>query len=122
MVRAFVVLVIGFTVTAPVRAAEHSAAAPRGPAPGTLELQELSWPSVGPANMGGRVSDFAVIEKKPSTFFLATGTGGLFKTVNGGTTWNAVFDKEAVASIGAVEVWQKNPDLVWVGTGEANSR
>jgi photosystem II stability/assembly factor-like uncharacterized protein len=85
-------------------------------------LKTLSGREVGPANMGGRISDFAVDEKEPSVFFVATGTGGVFKTTNGGTTWSAVFEKQAVASIGAVALWQKNPDVVWVGTGEANSR
>lgn len=85
-------------------------------------LRELRWRSVGPANCGGRISDFAVVEKHPSTFYVATATGGLFKTVNRGTTWQGVFDRQPVASIGAVAVWQKNPDVVWVGTGEANSR
>src|SRR5438067_2547037 len=66
-------------------------AAPRSPARADfppVELRELSWRSVGPANMGGRISGFAAVEKKPSTFFAATGTGGLFKTANFGTTWN----------------------------------
>ena len=61
-------------------------------------------------------------EAHPATFYVATGTGGLFKTTNLGTTWRSVFDKQPVASIGAVAVWQKKPDVVWVGTGEANSR
>ncbi|MGH7729713.1 MAG: VPS10 domain-containing protein [Candidatus Eiseniibacteriota bacterium] len=95
--------------------------------PGRIALdsqrfKELVWRPIGPANMGGRVSDLAVVEKRPATFYVALGTGGVFKTSNLGTTWSAVFEKEAVASIGAVAVWQKNPDVVWVGTGEANSR
>ena len=49
-----------------------------------LHFRELSWRSVGPANMGGRVSDFAVVEKRPATFYVATGTGGVFKTTNHG--------------------------------------
>ncbi len=85
-------------------------------------FRDLSWRSVGPANMGGRVSDLAAVEKNPATVFVATGTGGLFKTGNLGTTWSAVFDKQPVLSIGAVAVWQKNPNVVWAGTGEANSR
>jgi len=89
----------------------------------TPELFEaLSFRAIGPATMGGRISDFAVSERQPMTIFAATGTGGLFKSDNLGTTWTAVFEKEAVASIGAVAVWQKNPSIVWVGTGEANSR
>lgn len=101
------------------------AAPPAKPAVGGLDpkwFKELAWRSVGPANMGGRVSDFAVVEKRPTTFYVGLGTGGVFKTTNQGTTWSAVFEKEAVASVGAVAVWQKNPDVVWVGTGEANNR
>jgi photosystem II stability/assembly factor-like uncharacterized protein len=95
--------------------------------PKPVELQAglfkgLAFRSIGPANMGGRVSGFAAVEKQPATFFVATGTGGLFKTTNLGTTWSAVFDTQAVASIGAVALWQKNPSIVWAGTGESNSR
>ena len=105
--------------------AKTAAKAAAKAAPIALEsnlLKDLSWRSVGPANMGGRVADFAAIEKRPATFYAALGTGGLFKTRNLGTTWSAQFEKEAVASVGAVAVWQKNPEVVWVGTGEANSR
>jgi len=85
-------------------------------------LKDLTWRSIGPANMGGRVSSIAVVEAKPWTVYVGYGTGGVFKTTNAGTTWNPMFDKQPVASIGSVAVWQKNPDVVWVGTGEANSR
>ncbi len=85
-------------------------------------LKELAWRSVGPANMGGRVSSIAAVEKHPATFYAGFGTGGVSKTTNGGTTWSAVFEKQPVASIGAIAVWQKNPEVVWVGSGEANSR
>ncbi len=85
-------------------------------------FQKLAFRSIGPATMGGRIADFAVSEKDPSYFFVGTGTGGLFRTTNLGTTWRPVFEKESVASIGAVAVWQKDPALVWAGTGEANSR
>ncbi|MGH9317768.1 MAG: WD40/YVTN/BNR-like repeat-containing protein [Thermoanaerobaculia bacterium] len=86
------------------------------------DLKALRWRSIGPANMGGRVSDFAVVEKDPYTIYVGLGTGGVFKTTNNGTTWQAVFDKQAVASVGAVAVSQGNPKTVWVGTGESNSR
>jgi len=99
-----------------------AAATPGRAAVDSSAFSDLAWRSVGPANMGGRVSDFAAVEKRPATFYVALGTGGVFKTTNMGTTWSAVFEKEAVASVGAVAVWQKNPDVVWVGTGEANSR
>ncbi|HYM82319.1 MAG TPA: hypothetical protein VEY91_13025 [Candidatus Limnocylindria bacterium] len=97
-----------------------AARAPRALQP--LDFKELSWRSVGPASMGGRISDLAVDERDPNTFYLATGTGGLFKTTNLGTTWKPVFDDQPVASIGAVALWPGNPSVVWVGTGEANSR
>ena len=106
-----------FTVSPP--AADGVAARP------ALEasvFKDLAWRSIGPANMGGRVSDIVAVEKRPATFYVAFGTGGVFKTTNMGTTWSAVFEKEAVASVGAVALWQKNPSVVWVGTGEANSR
>lgn len=104
-------------------AAQKNAAAKRVPlAAGTKMFQELSARSIGPANMGGRVSDIAAVEKKPATFYVALGTGGVMKTTNMGTTWSAVFEKQPVASVGAVAVWQKNPQVVWVGTGEANNR
>jgi photosystem II stability/assembly factor-like uncharacterized protein len=105
----------------------HAATVParEAPRPVALEMKlfkGLSFRSIGPANMGGRISDFAGAEQEPGTFYAGTGTGGVFKTTNMGTTWTAVFEKEAVASIGAVSLWQKRPNLVWVGTGEANSR
>lgn len=72
--------------------------------------------------MGGRVSDFAVAEKDLYTIYVGLGTGGVFKTKNNGTTWQPIFEKQSVASVGAVAVSQTNPKTVWVGTGEANSR
>jgi len=120
--RAALLLVLAALAASPV-AAQKATPARRTPlAPDTRMLKDLPLRSIGPANMGGRVSDLAVVEKTPTTFYVALGTGGVMKTVNLGTTWSAVFEKQAVASVGAVAVWQKNPQIVWVGTGEANSR
>jgi photosystem II stability/assembly factor-like uncharacterized protein len=88
----------------------------------TLMYRALKLRSVGPATMGGRMSAFAARESNPSVIFAAAGTGGLFKTTNQGTTWTAVFEDQAVASIGAVAVSQRDTNLVWVGTGEGNGR
>jgi len=82
----------------------------------------LEWRGIGPGNMGGRISDFAVNESNTAEYYVATATGGLFKTSNAGTTWQPVFEHEAVASTGAVAVFQKKPGLVWLGTGEPNGR
>jgi photosystem II stability/assembly factor-like uncharacterized protein len=98
------------------------AAAPAAASSATLDTKPLRWRSVGPANMGGRIADFAVVEKDPATMFVAVATGGVLRSTNNGTTWEGVFDKQAVASTGSVAVSQSNPKLVWVGTGEGNSR
>ncbi len=115
-------LAFTFALAAPALAAPAKAAAPAPPALEMKLFKELSFRSIGPANMGGRISDIAVAESDPATWYVGTGTGGLFKTVNHGTTWSALFDKEEVSSIGAVALWQRQPRIVWVGTGEANSR
>jgi photosystem II stability/assembly factor-like uncharacterized protein len=77
---------------------------------------------IGPGNMGGRICDIAVVEKRPATIYLAAATGGVWKTTNHGSTWTPIFDNQPHISIGAVAVSQSNPDVVWVGTGEANAR
>lgn len=85
-------------------------------------LSRLHYREIGPALMGGRVSDLAVVEAKPQTFFLGTATGGLWKTENHGTSWTSLFDDQPTSSIGDVTVDQTNPNLVWVGTGEPQNR
>jgi len=99
-----------------------AAAATAATAPTTLDTKPLRWRAIGPANMGGRIADFAVNEKDPYTIFVAVGTGGVLRTTNNGTSWQGVFDKEPVASTGSVAVSPNNPKIVWVGTGEGNSR
>ncbi len=85
-------------------------------------LKAMTWRNVGPANMGGRITSISVYESDPSIFYIATASGGLLKTTNNGITFEHQFDREATVSIGSVAVCQTNPDLIWVGTGEANPR
>jgi photosystem II stability/assembly factor-like uncharacterized protein len=85
-------------------------------------LRQLAWRSIGPAVMGGRIDDVAVDERNPSTIYVGAASGGLWKSINAGTTWTPLFDREGVASIGDVALSASNPDLVWVGTGEPNNR
>jgi photosystem II stability/assembly factor-like uncharacterized protein len=85
-------------------------------------LRPLVARPIGPANMGGRITSLAVVESHPATFYVGAATGGLWKTTNAGTTWTAVFDQQGSGSIGAVAVAPSDPDVVWVGTGEANAR
>jgi len=99
-----------------------SPAAPGGPTVDALALKALKARSIGPAVMGGRVADVAFDPKDAATFYVALGTGGLMKTADNGATFQGVFEKEAVAAVGAVAVAPSDPKIVWVGTGEANDR
>lgn len=85
-------------------------------------LDNLEWRSIGPAIMGGRIDDFAVVESDPRIIYAATASGGLWKTTNRAVTWEPVFDDQPVSSIGDVAVAPSDPSVVWVGTGEANNR
>jgi len=85
-------------------------------------FERLEFRSIGPASMGGRITDVEGIPGNPALVYVATASGGLFKTTNGGTTWTPIFDHEATISIGNIAVDPHNPDVVWVGTGEANAR
>jgi len=78
--------------------------------------------SMGPAITGGRISDFAVNEANPSQYYVATASGGVWKTDNAGTTWSPIFDEEGSYSIGDVTLAPSNENIVWVGTGENNSQ
>src|SRR5438876_4138909 len=93
-----------------------------GPTVDALALKALKARSIGPAVMGGRVADIALDPKDPYTFYVALGTGGLMKTADNGGTFDAVFEKEAVAAVGAVAVAASDPKVVWLGSGEANDR
>ncbi len=86
------------------------------------QLNRLEWRSIGPAAMGGRISGIEGVPGNPRLLYAATGSGGLFKTVNGGVTWQGIFERPETISIGDIAIDPKHPDTVWVGTGEANVR
>jgi photosystem II stability/assembly factor-like uncharacterized protein len=95
------------------------------PVQGTVPVaavKKLNWRCVGPANMGGRITAIAVVESDPTTYYVATASGGLLKTTNNGVTFAHLFDREATVSIGDVAVAPTDPNVVWVGTGENNPR
>ncbi|NOX29809.1 MAG: glycosyl hydrolase, partial [Actinobacteria bacterium] len=71
--------------------------------------------------MGGRISDIAVHPGHKSTWYVAVGSGGVWKTVNAGTTWEPIFDNETSYSIGCIAIDPIEPSIIWVGTGEAVS-
>jgi photosystem II stability/assembly factor-like uncharacterized protein len=85
-------------------------------------LRNFTWRSIGPASMGGRIDDIAVVDSSPSTFYVGFATGGVWKTTNNGTTFTPVFDEQPVTSIGDIAIAPSNPDIVYVGTGEPNNR
>src|SRR5207237_7067625 len=82
----------------------------------------LRFRSIGPAFTSGRVIGFAVDPNNSARYFVASASGGVWKTINNGATWTPVFDKEGSYSIGAIALDPKNPLTVWVGTGENNSQ
>ncbi|MDX1997013.1 MAG: glycosyl hydrolase [Thermoanaerobaculia bacterium] len=79
---------------------------------------ELPVRALGPALMGGRIADLAVHPTKPGTWYVGVGSGGVWKTINAGTTWTPIFDDQPSFSIGVVVLDPANPEVVWVGTGE----
>ena len=85
-------------------------------------LKRFTWRSIGPAVMGGRIDDIAVDESNPSVIYVGYATGGIWKTVNNGTTWTPIFDEYPVSSIGDIEIAPSNPNIIYVGTGEPNNR
>jgi photosystem II stability/assembly factor-like uncharacterized protein len=91
-------------------------------APDAAMLATLRLRSIGPATMSGRITDLAVVESDPTTMYVASATGGVWKTTDNGITMTPVFERERVHSVGAVAVFQGDPNVVWVGTGEGTNR
>ena len=85
-------------------------------------LQSMEWRAIGPANMGGRVTDIDGVVGDPSTFYVSGADGGIFKTTNGGVTFDAIFEDQRAYSIGALAVAPSDPSVIWVGTGEGDPR
>ncbi|HSG49094.1 MAG TPA: hypothetical protein VLA43_14840, partial [Longimicrobiales bacterium] len=85
-------------------------------------LQGVALRTIGPATMSGRIVDLAVVESDVSVFYVASSTGGVWKTVNGGVTFEPVFQDEGTHSVGDIVVHQRDTAVVWVGTGERASR
>lgn len=82
----------------------------------------LRFRSIGPAVTSGRISDFAVNPTNPSEYYVATSSGGVWKTTNRGVTFEPIFDDQGSYSIGCVTLDPSNPAVVWVGSGENNNQ
>ena len=85
-------------------------------------LSDFAWRSLGPGSASGRIVDVESLDADPRFVLVASASGGVWKSVNGGTTFTPIFDRYATGSIGDVAVHQKTPSIIWVGTGEANNR
>src|SRR5204862_3212857 len=108
------------TATASSSATPTSSATP--PQLTDVLFKNLKARSIGPAVMGGRVSDIAIDPRNPFVFYVGLGHGGIFKTNDDGVTFEPIFDKQPMLSIGAIAVAPSDSDVIWVGTGEANDR
>ncbi|MEX2529693.1 MAG: glycosyl hydrolase [Gemmatimonadota bacterium] len=82
----------------------------------------VDFREVGPSFRSGRVGDIAMDPRSRGTWYVASASGGLWKTTNGGVDWTPIFDDQGSYSIGTVVLDPENPDVVWVGTGENNSQ
>src|SRR5438874_2081954 len=110
------------TVASPIASPAPTATPPSPPPLREALFKNLKARSIGPAVMGGRVSDIAIDPRNPFVFYVGLGHGGVFKTNDNGVTFQPIFDKQPMLSIGALAVAPSDSDVVWVGTGEANDR
>ncbi|MGH9412540.1 MAG: WD40/YVTN/BNR-like repeat-containing protein, partial [Terriglobales bacterium] len=85
-------------------------------------LRDYHFRSLGPASAGGRVVAVRSLPRDPGFAIVAAASGGVWKTTNMGTTWTDIFADYGTSSIGAVAIFEPNPNILWVGTGEANNR
>ena len=85
-------------------------------------FSRLEYRSIGPAIMGGRIADVEGVPGDPNVVYVASASGGLWKTTNGGVTWKPIFERQGTFSIGDIALAPSNPEVVWVGTGESNVR
>lgn len=84
--------------------------------------EQIALRSIGPAGMSGRITAIDVVRSNKNIWYIGSASGGLWKTVNAGTTFDPIFDQQPVQAIGAVAIAPSNPDVVYVGTGEGNPR
>src|SRR5256714_14743497 len=119
------VSIFAISISSAQEAPSPSATSSPSPSPmllGEALFKNLKARSIGPAVMGGRVSEIAIDPRNPFVFYVGLAHGGVFKTNDNGVTFQPIFDKQPMLSIGAVAVAPSDSDVVWVGTGEANDR
>src|SRR5947209_9109833 len=110
------------STTPPLSASVSPAPSSGAPQLTDVLFKNLKARSIGPAVMGGRVSDIAIDPRNPFIFYVALGHGGIFKSGDSGITFDPIFDKQPVLSTGAIAIAPSDSDVIWVGSGEANDR
>lgn len=115
-------LVLVFILSLVGRAGTGTGQSDQRPAIDPAVFDQLEWRAIGPANMGGRMTDIEGVPGNPNIVYVASASGGLWKTTNGGVTWTPIFDRQPTISIGDIALDPKSPDVIWVGTGEGNPR
>ena len=88
----------------------------------TNQLDQLTFRNIGPSVAGGRIHDIEVLPNDPATVFIASASGGIWKSTNKGTTWKPVFDDQAVSTFGDMAISLSNPDVIYAGSGEQQNR
>ncbi len=88
----------------------------------TTWLKESAPRNIGPGGMSGRITSIAVVTSNPDIMYVGTASGGLWKSISAGISWEPIFNNQITASVGSVAIQQSNPDVIWVGTGEGNPR
>ncbi|HKR06292.1 MAG TPA: glycosyl hydrolase [Bacteroidia bacterium] len=122
------ILLVILITTVLISAAAYAQKKTEQPAPDknnpwkTETFNGLSFRSIGPAITSGRVIDFAVNPANKKEYFVASASGGVWKTANGGITYEPIFEKEGSYSIGCVRMDPNNANVVWVGSGENNNQ
>jgi photosystem II stability/assembly factor-like uncharacterized protein len=86
------------------------------------DFSQLRGREIGPAGMSGRVTSVDVVLSDPNIVYVGAATGGVWRSQDGGLTWKPIFDQTRQLGVGSVAVFQPNPDILWVGTGEGNPR
>jgi photosystem II stability/assembly factor-like uncharacterized protein len=117
--RPWLVTAVLLAAVAAIGAVHTGAQAPAG-ANARIDalFKDLKWRNIGPANMAGRVTDIEALESNPAVVYVAAASGGVWKSVNAGTTWEPIFTNYKTSSIGDIGIYQKDPNIIWVGTGE----
>ena len=116
--------ICALTVTWTLMAQGPAGNQPQAPASYSQDplVQSLKWRNIGNANLIGRISAIDALENDFTHVVVGSAAGGVFKSTNAGVTWTSIFDNYGAASIGDVAIFQKDPNIIWVGTGEECGR